>query len=229
VNAGAGAIASSPAPHYSRWLVRLRLFREHVPGKVLGDANEVAYRLRRPGRIAPFHRLRRDHGTTSGFSTARSTPGAHGRGGAGRDRNHGGDGSGPRGSAAEAGDPRQDHDPSVHERRRRDVMTTAAELFERIGQKIVGQKDLLTSIGAVYKFVLDGAGGGTYLVDLKQALTVTQGDGPASCTVLMSASDFVDLFEGRANGQTLFFTGKLKVEGDMGLALKLQQLTGLLK
>ncbi len=108
-------------------------------------------------------------------------------------------------------------------------MATAAELFERIGQKIAGKSDLSSSIGAVYKFVLDGAGGGTWVVDLKQALAVTQGDGPAGCTVLMSAADFVDLFEGRANGQALFFSGKLKVEGDMGLALKLQQLTGLLK
>jgi predicted lipid carrier protein YhbT len=39
----------------------------------------------------------------------------------------------------------------------------------------------------------------------------------------------VDLFEGRADGQTLFFAGKLRVEGDMGLALKLQTLTDLLK
>jgi putative sterol carrier protein len=108
-------------------------------------------------------------------------------------------------------------------------MATAAELFERIGQKIAGKSDLSSSIGAVYKFVLDGAGGGTWVVDLKQSLAVTQGDGPAGCTVLMSAADFVDLFEGRANGQALFFSGKLKVEGDMGLALKLQQLTGLLK
>ncbi|HTQ02866.1 MAG TPA: SCP2 sterol-binding domain-containing protein [Polyangiaceae bacterium] len=108
-------------------------------------------------------------------------------------------------------------------------MTTAAEIFTRIREKIAGKSELLTSIGAVYKFVLDGPGGGTYLVDLKQALGVTEGDGPAGCTVLMSAGDFVDLFEGRANGQALFFTGKLKVEGDMGLALKLQQLTGLLK
>lgn len=108
-------------------------------------------------------------------------------------------------------------------------MATAAELFERIGQKIAGKSDLASSIGAVYKFVLDGPGGGTYLVDLKQALTVSTNDGPANCTVLMSAADFVDLFEGRANGQALFFSGKLKVEGDMGLALKLQQLTGLLK
>lgn len=108
-------------------------------------------------------------------------------------------------------------------------MTTAAELMDRIGQKIAGRSELLTTIAAVYKFALEGEGGGTYVVDLKEGLTVKAADEPAGCTVRMSAADFVDLFEGRANGQALFFSGKLKVEGDMGLALKLQQLTGLVK
>jgi putative sterol carrier protein len=108
-------------------------------------------------------------------------------------------------------------------------MATAAELFERIGQKITGRSELLTSIGAVYKFVLDGEGGDTWLVDLKTGPAVKSGDGDAACTVRMASADFVDLFEGRANGQALFFTGKLKVEGDMGLALKLEALTSILK
>ncbi len=108
-------------------------------------------------------------------------------------------------------------------------MATAKELMQRIGEKIAGRSELLSSVGAVYKFALDGDGGGTYLVDLKSALKVTEGDGPAACTIRMSATDFVDLFEGRANGQALFFGGRLKVEGDMGLALKLQTLTDIVK
>ena len=108
-------------------------------------------------------------------------------------------------------------------------MATAKELMDKIGTKIAGRSDLLTSVGAVYKFALEGEGGGTYLVDLKHDLKVTPGDGAAACTIRMAASDFVDLFEGRANGQALFFGGKLKVEGDMGLALKLQTLTDVLK
>lgn len=108
-------------------------------------------------------------------------------------------------------------------------MTTANELIDRIRQKLVGRDDLRTSMGAVYKFVLEGEGGGTYLLDLKDTLAITTGDVPAACAVLMATSDFVDLFEGRADGQALFFAGKLRVEGDMGLALKLQTLTDLLK
>jgi putative sterol carrier protein len=108
-------------------------------------------------------------------------------------------------------------------------MATARELMQRIGEKIAGRKELLSSVGAVYKFSLEGEGGGTYLVDLKNDLKVSEGDGPAACTIRMSAADFVDLFEGRANGQALFFGQRLKVEGDMGLALKLQTLTDVVK
>jgi predicted lipid carrier protein YhbT len=108
-------------------------------------------------------------------------------------------------------------------------MTTASELMQKIGQKIQGREELKSAIGATYKFVLSGDGGGTFLVDLKQALTVTEGDGPAACTVSMAASDFVDLFEGRQNGQALFFAGKLRVDGDMGLALRLGNVTDILK
>jgi putative sterol carrier protein len=108
-------------------------------------------------------------------------------------------------------------------------MTTPSELFERIGQMVKGQNELLTSVGAVYRFILEGEGGGTWLVDLKSGPAVSSGDGPAECTLRMASADFVDLFEGRANGQALFFSGKLKVEGDMGLALKLGSLTSLLK
>ena len=80
------------------------------------------------------------------------------------------------------------------------------------------------AVGAVYKFVLEGEGGGTWLVNLKGTPTISPGDGSSECTIKMAAHDFVDLLEGRAQGQDLFFAGKLQIEGDMGLALKLQSL-----
>ncbi len=108
-------------------------------------------------------------------------------------------------------------------------MTTGTDLMNRLSAKVAEKKDSLKSIGAIYKFALEGEGGATFVVDLKNDFSVSAGDGPAECTIRMAASDAVDLFEGRANGQALFFTGKLKVEGDMGLALRLQSLTDILK
>lgn len=98
-----------------------------------------------------------------------------------------------------------------------------------LNQRLLEKKAEAAKVGAIYKFVLDGEGGGTYIVDLKDQVGVREGEGTAPCTVRMSATDFVDLLEGRANGQALFFGQKLKVEGDIGLALKLQALTDLLK
>jgi putative sterol carrier protein len=108
-------------------------------------------------------------------------------------------------------------------------MTTGTDLMNRLSAKVSEKKDSLKSIGAIYKFALEGDGGVTFVVDLKNELTVKEGDGPAECTIRMSVPDAADLFEGRANGQALFFTGKLRIEGDMGLALRLQSLTDILK
>jgi putative sterol carrier protein len=43
-------------------------------------------------------------------------------------------------------------------------------------------------------------------------------------TMTMKESDYLDMINGKLNGQMAFMTGKLKIAGDMGLALKLQGL-----
>ena len=59
-------------------------------------------------------------------------------------------------------------------------------------------------------------------------LTVTEGknDNPG-VTLTMAASDFLDLANGSLNGQMAFMTGKLKIAGDMSLAMKLGSVFGL--
>ena len=108
-------------------------------------------------------------------------------------------------------------------------MTTASSMIEAMAGKIAEKQAEAAAIGAVYKFVLDGEGGGTWVLNLKDAPGVTPGDGPAQCTIKMAASDFVDMAEGRVPGEQLFFMNKLKVEGDVSLALKLQALMKILK
>jgi putative sterol carrier protein len=43
-------------------------------------------------------------------------------------------------------------------------------------------------------------------------------------TISMKESDYLEMINGKLNGQMAFMTGKLKIAGDMGLALKLQSL-----
>lgn len=108
-------------------------------------------------------------------------------------------------------------------------MTTAKEKMKELGERLVSRRADAEKIGAIYKFVLSGDDGGTFMVDLKNEIGVREEDGAAPCTIQMSGTDFVDLFEGRANGQALFFSQRLKVEGDASLALRLQALTDILK
>lgn len=107
-------------------------------------------------------------------------------------------------------------------------MATARDKMKQASEKLAQNATLAKQIGAVYKFVLQGEGGGTWIVDLRDDPKVVEGDGDAQCVITMDASDYVDMMEGRAQGQQLFFMGKLRIEGDMGLAMKLQSLTELL-
>jgi len=43
-------------------------------------------------------------------------------------------------------------------------------------------------------------------------------------TLSMSAQDYVNMIMGKLNGQMAFMSGKLKISGDMGLAMKMQSL-----
>ena len=54
--------------------------------------------------------------------------------------------------------------------------------------------------------------------------SVSNDDKAADCTIKMEFADFDDLINGKLDGMTAFMTGKLKIEGDMGVAMKLQQL-----
>jgi putative sterol carrier protein len=58
-----------------------------------------------------------------------------------------------------------------------------------------------------------------------ESIEVQQGKHAApNITITMKESDYLNLVNGKLNGQTAFMTGKLKIAGDMGLALRLQSL-----
>ncbi len=106
-------------------------------------------------------------------------------------------------------------------------MSSVSTIFsEKIPKKLQANPDLAGSINATYVFDLTGDGGGQWTLDLTQpGGAVQEGaiDNP-NLTVTMKAEDFVKLVEGSLNAQMAFMTGKLKIKGDMPLALKLQQI-----
>lgn len=53
---------------------------------------------------------------------------------------------------------------------------------------------------------------------------VTREDMEADCTITLSRKNLEKLVSGKLNPMTAFLTGKIKVEGDMSVAMQLQTL-----
>ena len=102
----------------------------------------------------------------------------------------------------------------------------AAEIFNtEMPSKLNADSANVSKVDAVYQFNIDGDNGGTWTVDLtKESDFVSEGaaDSP-DCVVKMKESDFVDMWTGKLPGPQAFMMGKLTIEGDMSLAMKLQK------
>ena len=102
------------------------------------------------------------------------------------------------------------------------------QLFdEQLPTRLKSKPDLAQKINSTYKFVVGGESGGTWIVDLTGGEgKIEKKDGAAACTITVADKDLVDIVNGKLNAQMAFMSGKLKVAGDMGLAMKLQSLFG---
>ncbi len=85
----------------------------------------------------------------------------------------------------------------------------------------------MKQVNGVYHFKLNSASGAqSWGVDLKNGAGSVTKAAPATadCTITMAEADFVDLLTGKLNGQQAFMQGKLKIAGNMALAMKLNLL-----
>lgn len=108
-------------------------------------------------------------------------------------------------------------------------MTTARELMDQARQRIEAHPDTASSLGAVYKFVIDGDGGGTFVINMGDNPGVSELDADVDCVIKMKEQDFVEMVETRGDSRNYFLSGKLKVEGDFGLAMKLRKFTDMFR
>ncbi len=105
-----------------------------------------------------------------------------------------------------------------------DEPTSCQQVFDQMPSRL--NKDAAKGLNAVYQFDLSGDDGGKWAVLINNdQCEVQQGAHAApNITISMSAKDYLDMVAGKLNGQMAFMTGKLRIAGDMGLALKLQSL-----
>ncbi|XP_022352906.1 non-specific lipid-transfer protein isoform X3 [Enhydra lutris kenyoni] len=103
-------------------------------------------------------------------------------------------------------------------------------VFKEIEKKLEEEgEEFVKKIGGIFAFkVKDGPEGkeATWVVDVKngKGSVLPNSDKKADCTITMADSDLLALMTGKMNPQSAFFQGKLKITGNMGLAMKLQNL-----
>jgi sterol carrier protein 2 len=99
-------------------------------------------------------------------------------------------------------------------------------LFQGLAQKIKDQPDLVGKVGAVFLFNIKGPGGKTrsWTLDLKNGSgSVSEAPSKAAdLTINIDDQSAAALISGKAQPAALFADGKLRFEGDIANAMKLQ-------
>ena len=98
---------------------------------------------------------------------------------------------------------------------------TVQEFFDALPGKV--DPDKTAGMNNSYVFDIEGAGAWTVSV-VDGAVSVAEGAAEADCRLSASEETLMKIASGEANATTAYMTGKLKIKGDMGAALKLQKL-----
>ena len=103
--------------------------------------------------------------------------------------------------------------------------TTTQEIFDGMSD-LAAEK--IEGLNTVILFDLSGDGGGKWTLKLEDGqATVEDGETAApAMTLSMSAPDFLAMSNGELNAMAAFMQGKIKIQGDMALAMKLQNILG---
>lgn len=89
--------------------------------------------------------------------------------------------------------------------------------FSGAGVTVTGKK-VKFDFGDDGKIFLDGASN-----------TISKDDAAADTTLKLKLSDFIDMAEGRLDPTAAFMQGKLRIDGDMGVAMQLQSVMAKLR
>ena len=95
------------------------------------------------------------------------------------------------------------------------------EFFDGLAERADAEK----TAGMNNSYLFDIEGAGQWVVAVTDgAINVTEGGGEADTTIQTTEESFLSISRGELNPTTAYMTGKLKIKGDMGAAMKLQKL-----
>jgi putative sterol carrier protein len=103
--------------------------------------------------------------------------------------------------------------------------SNAREFFEELASRTADGSSRTRGLKATYRFDVEGAGSWRVAVD-DGAVSVTETDAAADCVIRVPEDLFLRIVRGEQSPMGAFLMGKIRVEGDAGLAMRLKDLLG---
>ena len=104
------------------------------------------------------------------------------------------------------------------------------EFFEeRLPSEFEKDPGRAEGMAGTYVFEVDGEGGGAWTVAFPEEGGLSVSAGAAEepgCKIKVSVEDWNGILSGELDATTAFMSGKLMIEGDMAMAMKLQPILG---
>ena len=101
-------------------------------------------------------------------------------------------------------------------------------IIQRFFQSLPGSldKEAAEDLEATYQFDLSGPQGGQYVLTIRDGgCTVSEGThADPHVTLSMAAEDCMKVLSGQLSGPAVMMSGRLRISGDVGLALQLKSL-----
>lgn len=100
------------------------------------------------------------------------------------------------------------------------------EIVQEWTARLYGDAALAGEINTVFKLVIEGQTGGTWIFNCVGEPAVREGDGPGEVLLQIGVEDFCAIADGRLNSQAAFLEGRIRLSGAIEKALSLHLLLG---
>jgi len=100
------------------------------------------------------------------------------------------------------------------------------EIWQQIIKIMNSRPEPFKHVNTVYQFEIFGEQSGVNQLILKDGIAIvnTGINDESECTIILNFNDFKELLAGKLNSTTAYMMGKLRVNGSLGLALRLEKL-----